>query len=86
MVARMTDRLVSDGIMRQGLESVIGGNGDDLIYGNTGGDLLLGEAGIDQLFGGQDDDCGGPDCLNRFSASISGASARVRPPRGGAAG
>ncbi len=30
--------------------------------------------------------CGGPDCLNRFSASISGASARVRPPRGAAAG
>ena len=29
---------------------------------------------------------GGPDCLNRFSASISGASAGVRLPGGGAAG
>jgi hypothetical protein len=29
---------------------------------------------------------GGPDCLNRFSASISGASARVRLPSGVAAG
>jgi hypothetical protein len=28
---------------------------------------------------------GGPGCLNRFSASISGASARVRLPSGGAA-
>ena len=42
--------------MRQGLEFVIGGNGDDLIYGNLGGDILLGEAGIDRLFGGQDND------------------------------
>ena len=29
---------------------------------------------------------GGPGCLNRFSASISGASARVRLPSGVAAG
>ena len=29
---------------------------------------------------------GGPGCLNRFSASISGASAGVRLPSGGAAG
>jgi hypothetical protein len=29
---------------------------------------------------------GGPGCLNRFSASISGASARVRLPGGVAAG
>ena len=29
---------------------------------------------------------GGPGCLNRFSASISGASAKVRPPSGVAAG
>ena len=29
---------------------------------------------------------GGPGCLNRFSASISGASAGVRLPCGGAAG
>ena len=28
---------------------------------------------------------GGPGCLNRFSASISGASARVRLPSGEAA-
>ena len=28
---------------------------------------------------------GGPGCLNSFSASISGASAGVRLPRGGAA-
>ena len=28
---------------------------------------------------------GGPGCLNRFSASISGASAKVRLPSGGAA-
>ena len=28
---------------------------------------------------------GGPGCLNRFSASISGASAGVRLPSGGAA-
>jgi hypothetical protein len=28
---------------------------------------------------------GGPGCLNRFSASISGASAEVRLPSGGAA-
>ena len=28
---------------------------------------------------------GGPECLNRFSASISGASARVRLPSGEAA-
>jgi patatin-like phospholipase/acyl hydrolase len=32
------------------------------------------------------DQRGGPDCLNRFSASISGASARVRLPSGVAAG
>jgi len=30
-------------------------------------------------------DRGGPGCLNSFSASISGASAGVRLPRGGAA-
>jgi hypothetical protein len=29
---------------------------------------------------------GGPGCLNRISASISGASAGVRLPSGGAAG
>jgi len=29
---------------------------------------------------------GGPGCLNRFSASISGASASVRLPSGEAAG
>jgi hypothetical protein len=28
---------------------------------------------------------GGPGCLNRFSASISGASTKVRLPSGGAA-
>jgi hypothetical protein len=28
----------------------------------------------------------GPGCLNRFSASISGASAGIRPPRGAAEG
>jgi hypothetical protein len=28
----------------------------------------------------------GSGCLNRFSASISGASAGIRPPRGAAAG
>ena len=32
------------------------------------------------------EDRGGPGCLNRFSASISGASAGVRLPGGGAAG
>jgi hypothetical protein len=32
------------------------------------------------------EDRGGPGCLNRFSASISGASARVRLPSGVAAG
>jgi hypothetical protein len=32
------------------------------------------------------DNRGGPGCLNRFSASISGASARVRLPSGVAAG
>ena len=31
------------------------------------------------------DNRGGPGCLNSFSASISGASAGVRLPRGGAA-
>ena len=31
-------------------------------------------------------DRGGPGCLNRFSASISGASAKVRLPSGVAAG
>jgi hypothetical protein len=31
-------------------------------------------------------DRGGPGCLNRFSASISGASAGVRLPSGVAAG
>ena len=31
------------------------------------------------------DDLGGCGCLNRISASISGASAGVRPPRGKAA-
>jgi hypothetical protein len=30
-------------------------------------------------------DRGGPGCLNRFSASISGASTKVRLPSGGAA-
>jgi hypothetical protein len=35
---------------------------------------------------GQDGNRGGPGCLNRFSASISGASARVRLPSGVAAG
>ena len=33
-----------------------------------------------------DRDRGGPDCLNRFSASMSGASAKVRLPSGVAAG
>jgi transposase len=35
---------------------------------------------------GQSEVRGGPGCLNRFSASISGASVRVRPPSGVAAG
>jgi hypothetical protein len=33
----------------------------------------------------RDEDRGGPGCLNRFSASISGASTKVRLPSGGAA-
>jgi hypothetical protein len=37
-------------------------------------------------FTGDRDVRGGPGCLNRFSASISGASARVRLPSGVAAG
>jgi hypothetical protein len=37
-------------------------------------------------FGLSDRNRGGPDCLNRFSASISEASARVRLPSGVAAG
>ena len=35
---------------------------------------------------GEETDRGGPGCLNRFSASISGASAGVRLPSGVAAG
>ncbi len=48
----------SDGVSRQreGLETVSGGDGGDVLYGNYGSDLLYGGSGDDRLFGGQDAD------------------------------
>jgi Ca2+-binding RTX toxin-like protein len=42
--------------LRSGVETLLGGDGDDVVYGNYGTDLLLGGAGSDRLFGGQDAD------------------------------
>lgn len=48
----------SDGssAQRQGVDTLVGGDGDDLLYGNKGGDLLIGGNGADVLYGGQDAD------------------------------
>ena len=47
-----------DGVLafRTGVETVVGGAGDDVLYGNMGADLLIGGEGADRLFGGQDAD------------------------------
>jgi len=53
--------------LRNGTDTVFGGDGADLIYGNHGGDLLFGGAGADRMFGGQDNDTlsggGGSDSM-----------------------
>ncbi|GHD58248.1 hypothetical protein GCM10017083_40930 [Thalassobaculum fulvum] len=48
----------SDGssAQREGVDTLVGGAGADLLYGNKGGDLLLGGSGDDVLYGGQDAD------------------------------
>jgi hypothetical protein len=49
--------------------------------------VLAGSGGEEQTFSDRDAAIrAGPGCLNNFSASISGASAGVRLPCGGAAG
>jgi Ca2+-binding RTX toxin-like protein len=50
--------LADDGRMLQldGVETVLGGGGDDLIYGNYGAETAYGQQGSDTLFGGQGDD------------------------------
>ena len=47
-----------DGLLRQldGVETVFGGAGDDLVYGNYGSELAFGEVGADTFYGGQGDD------------------------------
>jgi Ca2+-binding RTX toxin-like protein len=42
--------------MQDGVETLSGGNGNDLIYGNFGDDVILGGTGNDTIFGGQGDD------------------------------
>lgn len=41
---------------RTGVETVVGGAGDDVLYGNHGSELILGGSGTDRLFGGQESD------------------------------
>jgi len=50
--------LADDGRMLQldGVETVLGGGGSDLIYGNYGAETAYGQQGSDTLFGGQGDD------------------------------
>ena len=40
----------------EGRETLVGGDGDDLIYGNQGTDSLIGGDDEDTLYGGQGDD------------------------------
>ena len=42
--------------MREGVDTIIGGTGADVIYGNYGSDLLSGGSGADVIYGGQDND------------------------------
>jgi Ca2+-binding RTX toxin-like protein len=42
--------------MIDGVETLYGGNGEDILYGNFGSDFLFGDEGNDKLFGGQGDD------------------------------
>lgn len=59
-----------NGLLRMidGVETLYGGGGDDLVYGNFGSDVLFGDNGSDTLFGGQGDDTlyggTGDDILN----------------------
>lgn len=48
----------SDGVLkyRSGVETVDGGDGNDMLYGNYGNDLILGGNGNDLIFAGQDED------------------------------
>ncbi len=39
-------------LMRQGDDTVSGGNGDDTIFGGDGNDIVTGDAGWDKLYGG----------------------------------
>lgn len=41
---------------RLGIETIMGGGGNDYIYGNHGGDSIDGGSGDDFIFGGQDND------------------------------
>lgn len=75
-------RLDSYGLMRQqdGIETLSGGAGDDIIYGNYGSDQISGESGNDILFGGQNEDSliggDGDDILfgNRDSDMLTGGA------------
>ena len=51
-------RASDDGLLRQldGVETVFGGAGSDLIYGNYGAELGFGGVGDDTFYGGQGDD------------------------------
>ena len=42
--------------MRDGVETLIGGAGADIIYENMGGDRIFGQGDSDTIYGGQDDD------------------------------
>jgi Ca2+-binding RTX toxin-like protein len=75
-------RLDAYGLLRQqdGIETIRGGAGDDIIYGNYGSDQISGESGNDILFGGQNQDSliggDGDDMLfgNRDSDILTGGS------------
>jgi Ca2+-binding RTX toxin-like protein len=51
-------RVSDDGLLRQldGIETIFGGGGSDLLYGNYGAEVVYGEIGNDTLYGGQGDD------------------------------